>query len=135
LSGSAIGGKEENPNMEQRKQRQKPRTKELFSKQERKPKKSKRKYSDLRVIAILKMRKGEENPTGNMNSGTRYAHSDTFHSNISMAVTSYYTIPWSSIISFLQWVEVNIIHEPTTKILNLSQCQQECESSPSKDPG
>jgi hypothetical protein len=53
LSGSAIGGKEENPNMEQRKQRQKPRTKELFSKQERKPKKSKRKYSDLRVIAIL----------------------------------------------------------------------------------
>jgi hypothetical protein len=32
-------------------------------------------------------------------------------------------------------VEVNIIHEPTTKILNLSQCQQECESSPSKDPG
>jgi hypothetical protein len=29
--------------MEQRKQRQKPRTKEFFSKQERKPKKSKRK--------------------------------------------------------------------------------------------
>jgi hypothetical protein len=42
LSGSAIGGKEENPNMEQRKQRQKPRTEEFFSKQEKKPKKSKR---------------------------------------------------------------------------------------------
>jgi hypothetical protein len=40
LSGNAIGGKEENPNNAEKR---KPRTEEFFSKQKRKPKKSKRK--------------------------------------------------------------------------------------------
>lgn len=57
LSGNAIGGKEENPNNAEKR---KPRTEEFFSKQKRKPKKSKRKQSDLRVIAILKTREKEK---------------------------------------------------------------------------